>query len=183
LGDMSGYIQTNLMSMTDGHLFFDSDLFNQGRRPPINPFLSVTRVGLQAQSPLVRDLSRQVNSFLVKQEKLRQFMHFGAELSEEVRKEIDLGDRLTAFFDQPSTKVVPISISILVVAGLWAGWWRDLDIEGMKKELISLASTYKTTPEYKASIDKLIVESKSFSELVDQIKNNPSLVNRVAQNE
>ena len=64
-GDLSGYIQTNLMSMTDGHIYFDTDFYNQGRRPAINPFLSVTRVGFQAQTPLVRDLSRTLSSYMV----------------------------------------------------------------------------------------------------------------------
>lgn len=178
MGDLSGYIQTNLMAMTDGHLFFDSDLFNQGRRPPINPFLSVTRVGLQAQSPLVRDLSRQVNSFMVKQERLRQFMHFGAELSEEVKKDLDLGDRLLTFFDQPSTKIVPMPVSIIVVAALWAGWWRDITVPDMKLELIKLAQTYMTTPEYKQEVDALIANNKSFTDLVNQIKETPGLISQ-----
>src|SRR5258708_9528101 len=51
LGDLSGYIQTNLIAMTDGHIFFDTDLFDQGRRPAVSPLLSVTRVGEQAQTP------------------------------------------------------------------------------------------------------------------------------------
>jgi F-type H+/Na+-transporting ATPase subunit alpha len=63
LSDISGYIQTNLMSMTDGHIFFDSEFFNQGKRPAINPFVSVTRVGHQTQSPLTRSMSREISGF------------------------------------------------------------------------------------------------------------------------
>src|SRR4030042_876615 len=65
LGDLSGYIQTNLMSMTEGHIFFDIDLISQGKRPAVNPFLSVTRVGHQTQTPLQRDVSREISVFLV----------------------------------------------------------------------------------------------------------------------
>ena len=63
-GDLSGYIQTNLMSMTDGHLYFDSDMFTKGQRPAINPFLSVTRVGRQTQTPVQRQINREVLNFL-----------------------------------------------------------------------------------------------------------------------
>lgn len=97
LGDFSGYIQTNLMSMTDGHIFFDSELSSLGRRPAINPFLSVTRVGQQAQSSLVRDLSRELSSFLINIERLRSFEHFGAELSEDIIQKLNLGDRILNF--------------------------------------------------------------------------------------
>ena len=75
LGDLSGYIQTNLMSMTDGHIFFDIDLYNQGRRPAVNPFLSVTRSGHQVQTFLQQDLGRKLTSFLVEYEKMKEFMH------------------------------------------------------------------------------------------------------------
>ena len=79
-GDMTGYIQTNLMSMTDGHIFFDSDLYFAGRRPAINPFVSVTRVGYQTQSHLRRELGREVVKRLNDFEKTQSFVRFGAEL-------------------------------------------------------------------------------------------------------
>ncbi len=178
LSDLSGYIQTNLMAMTDGHLFFDSDFFNQGRRPALNPFLSVTRVGLQAQTPLIRDLSRQLNGFMVKQERLRQFMHFGAELSEAIKRDLDLGDRLTAFFDQSSTTIIPMSVAVLVVGCLWASLWRDITVQEMKAEIAKVMEAYQTREEYQKKIDQVIADAAGFSVFVEAIKNNPSLISR-----
>src|SRR3989344_6195922 len=75
-GDFSGYIQTNIMSMTDGHIYFDNNLFTEGRRPAVNPFLSVTRVGRQTQTELERTISRELISFLTLREKIENFAHF-----------------------------------------------------------------------------------------------------------
>src|SRR3989338_6425039 len=97
LGDLSGYIQTNLMSMTDGHIFFDIDLYSQGKRPAVNPFLSVTRVGHQTQTPLQRDVSRELSSFLVSYERMKQFMHFGAEVGEAAKNVLNLGEQVDVF--------------------------------------------------------------------------------------
>src|SRR3989344_3908230 len=125
LGDLSGYIQTNLMSMTDGHIFFDIDLYNQGRRPAVNPFLSVTRVGLQAQSPIVRDLNRQISSYLVHVESLKDYMHFGAEVSEQLKKDVELGRRVMRFFNQDHHETFPLNLSVFLLALIWAGYAKD----------------------------------------------------------
>lgn len=176
LSDISGFIQTNLMAMTDGHIYFDIDLFNQGRRPPVNPFLSVTRVGRQAQTPLLRDLSRQLTSFLLHLEDLRQFMHFGAELSEKTRRELALGERLTAFFDQSSETIVPMSINVILLACLWGGFWRDEEVGEMKRDAELIAANYQKDAKYKTKIDNLLLNIKTFAELVDFVKQDESVV-------
>lgn len=175
-GDLSGYIQTNLMSMTDGHIYFDTDFFNQGRRPAINPFLSVTRVGFQAQTPLVRDLSRVLSSFMVEIEKLRDFLHFGAELSEEIKSKLDLGDRILAFFDQPKGLGMPINVSIFSIANIWAGNMRTIEIEKMKDMITATNEKYHKDPKYKASIDAAIAKYSKFSDFVDSVKKGEGVV-------
>lgn len=176
LGDMSGYIQTNLMSMTDGHIFFDSEYANLGRRPAINPFISVTRVGQQAQSVLLRDLSRNLSRFLVKIERLRTFMHFGAELSEEIRQSLALGDRLALFFDQPQGEIVPINVSILLIALLWAGYWKDGEAGKMRSEMNSTVGLYWQNKAYKDKVDTLIASARSFKDLVDSVRDRRDLI-------
>lgn len=178
LGDFSGYIQTNLMAMTDGHIFFDSDLYNQGRRPAINPFLSVTRVGHQAQSPLLKDLSRQLSSFLVELEKLREFMHFGAELSEAIRRKLALGDRILLFFGQSSdSTTMPVNVSTILLAYLWAGMWSQHDgpimIEAMKK----FNGKYLADPAFRKQIDALVAASVKFDDLVNAVRDKGALLN------
>lgn len=176
LSDISGFIQTNLMAMTDGHIYFDIDLFNQGRRPPVNPFLSVTRVGRQAQTPLLRDLSRQLTSFLLHLEDLRQFMHFGAELSEKTRRELALGERLTAFFDQSTETIVPMSINVILLACLWGGYWKDVEVSQMKRDSELIIADYQKDEKYKTKIDNLLLNIKTFAELVDFVKQDETVV-------
>ncbi len=170
LGDLSGYIQTNLMAMTDGHIFFDTDLANLGRRPAVNPFLSVTRVGYQAQSPLVRDLSRELNSFLIKIDNLRQLMHFGAELNETIRATLDLGDRTFAFFDQATGITTPINVSIIILAALWAGFWKDVDYVRMRVEMVKIAEMYTKDALFKKEIDQRVANVSTLSVLIENLK-------------
>lgn len=176
MGDLAGYIQTNLMAMTDGHIYFDIDLFNQGRQPAVSPFLSVTRVGRSAQTPLARDISRELTSFLVKSEKVKQFMHFGTEVSDKVRRTLDLGEKLVHFFDQGSDVVVPININIMLVVGLWAGVWRSMDKSEMKKQMDGLILAYKQNSAYRKKVDGIVASANKLSQLVDNIKRDSSLL-------
>ncbi len=175
MGDLSGYIQTNLMAMTDGHIFFDIDLYNQGRRPPVNPFLSVTRVGRQTQTLLLRDLSRTLTSFLVHLEDLRQFMHFGAELSEETKRTLALGDRITAFFDQSSERIIPLNANVIIATLLWAGFWNKYPQAELEMELDQIISKYQTDASYKKLVDSLISGKERLSDLVGFIKRDESV--------
>ncbi|KKR85802.1 MAG: ATP synthase subunit alpha [Candidatus Woesebacteria bacterium GW2011_GWB1_41_10] len=99
-GDITGYIQTNLMSMTDGHLYFDSDLFFAGRRPAVNVFLSVTRVGKQTQTPEMRDLGREILLLLKKNEEMSRFLKFGPEVTPQVAEVLKKGKALYEIFNQ-----------------------------------------------------------------------------------
>jgi F-type H+/Na+-transporting ATPase subunit alpha len=176
MGDISGYVQTNLMAMTDGHIYFDIDIFNQGRRPAINPFLSVTRVGRQAQTPLLRDINRQITSFLVYLEKLREFLHFGAELNESTKRTLALGDRITSFFDQINEEIVSQNLSVLVIASLWAGFWKDQALNIVNKEILGITKKYSENDKFRQEVDNIVASSNSFADIVATIKKNPGLV-------
>jgi F-type H+-transporting ATPase subunit alpha len=166
LGDLSGYIQTNLMAMTDGHIFFDIDLYNAGKRPAVNPFLSVTRVGHQTQSILLRDVSRELSSFLVSYERMKQFLHFGAEIGKNARDTLALGERVDSFFNQGATSVMPLNVNVVILAGLWAGIWSETKIDQLKKEFEQLILNYSTNDTFKKELDQLILANNSFSNLV-----------------
>ena len=170
LGDISGYIQTNLMSMTDGHLYFDSDLFDKGRRPAVNPLLSVTRVGLQTHSPLLRDLARVLTSFLVYVEKMSKYVHFGSELGDEARANLDLGEKVQAFMQQGQNTIMSINIMVGMIGGLWAGHFRGVDDEVMQSQMLELSKKYETDAAYKAKIDKLVSDHDNFKDLVTSLK-------------
>lgn len=175
MGDLSGFIQTNLMAMTDGHIYFDIDRFNAGRRPPINPFLSVTRVGRQAQTPLLRDASRELTSFLVHLEDLKQFMHFGAELGEKTKKDLALGERLTALLDQATNIAIPRNINVILLALLWAGFWSANTAQEVRKDYQKFFDTYQKDAKYKVKVDNLVNNMNKFSELVDFVKSEESI--------
>ena len=176
LGDLSGYIQTNLMSMTDGHIFFDIDLYSQGKRPAVNPFLSVTRVGHQTQTPLQRDVSRELSSFLVSYERMKQFMHFGAEVGETAKNILSLGSRIDLFFNQSGAKTIEINSSILIMAGLWAGIWSETKLEDLKGEIEQITLSYATDDNFKKSVDALIEKSKTFSEIITTLRRDSQII-------
>lgn len=176
LGDLSGYIQTNLMSMTDGHIFFDIDLYNQGRRPAVNPFLSVTRVGHRAQTPLQRDISHEVSSFLVVHERMRQYMHFGAEVSENVQKILALGEKLIAFFNQPADTIMSANLNTLLLAGLWVGVWKEVGIDIMKREMEQITLSYGIDDAFRKKVDELAISFSKFGDLVNSLRHNDEII-------
>ncbi len=171
-GDLSGYIQTNIMSMTDGHLYFDSDLFAKGRRPAINPFLSVTRVGRQTQSALKRGINREILSFLTISEKMQNFSHFGAELSESSKATLAIGEKVIKFLNQGPSTIMPINLQIILFCMFWNNILQQKDIELTGEDVDKMIKTYKTKPDVKKAIDKIIEDTKTFNDLLGIIKKN-----------
>lgn len=169
-GDMSGYIQTNIMSMTDGHIYFDSDLFTEGRRPAINPFLSVTRVGRQTQTNIKREINRELNSFLTLFQKLQSFIHFGAELSDSARLTLSTGEKILSFFDQTTYGMLSPTLQMFLFCMLWAGVWQETMADAMKKEMETIILSYKSNERVKSFIDKTVESSTSFNNLLDVLK-------------
>lgn len=133
-GDMTGYIQTNLMSMTDGHIFFDSDLYFSGQRPAINPFVSVTRVGYQTQSHIRRMLGREIVKRLNDYEKTQSFVRFGAELGEAARQVLTMGEHLLRLFKQPTQLTVAADIQIVAAAMVLSSLWDGSEVEAIQEK-------------------------------------------------
>lgn len=161
-GDLTGYIQTNLMSMTDGHVYFDADLFAAGRRPAINPFVSVTRVGHQTQSKLVREISQMTIEALADYDKTQAFVRFGAELSDNSRQILALGERLLKFFDQPADLIVPVNIQIVMWAMLWQGLGNEIKIE-------KVCEKYAIDTAFRTQINNLLINSDGTKSLFSNL--------------
>lgn len=170
LGDLSGYIQTNLMSMTDGHIYFDIDRYNQGIRPSVNPFLSVTRVGLQAQTSLVKDTSRQIGSFLVKLESMKDLLHFGAEAGEQIKATIALGEKIMAIFQQDTKETYPINLTLYLIALTWSGIWKDIPVHEVEQKFVELTTNYSKDKNFEAQVNKIVSESNTFKDLTTKVK-------------
>ncbi|HSX40744.1 MAG TPA: hypothetical protein VLF68_03960, partial [Candidatus Saccharimonadales bacterium] len=168
-GDLAGYIQTNLMSITDGHIYFDVDLFVNGKRPAINPFLSVTRVGRNTQTSLKRTLNREILSFLTLYEKVKTFVHFGTELNESVKATLSTGERIYAFFDQAPHSVTPLSMQLLLFAMLWGNMWNSKTVLEMKKDMDKLVDLYQKNQAFQKQVDTMLAGANTFNELLNTI--------------
>ncbi len=152
-GDLSDYISTNIMSMTDGHIFYDSDLYFRGRRPSINTFLSVTRVGRQTQTALQVDANRLLTELLTNYEKTQGFQKFGAELGENSRQILAVGEKILAFFDQPIKVVVPENLQLVLLGLLISGMWQGKKINEWVEKYISDNDLRKIVDETVANCD------------------------------
>lgn len=167
-GDITGYITTNLMGMTDGHIFFDSNAYYRGRRPAVNVSLSVTRVGRQAQVKVMRDINRELTAFLALYEKMQSFSHFGAELTESVKLILKVGDRIYKFFDQHYNQIVPPAVQLILFSMLWLKFLEEESDLEIKVYRDSLIKAYLTTESVKKLFDQ-IVDTQSFNALLSNV--------------
>jgi F-type H+-transporting ATPase subunit alpha len=116
-GDVSAYIPTNVISITDGQIYLETDLFYQGVRPAISVGLSVSRVGSAAQPKAMKQVAGQLKGDLAQFRELAAFAQFGSELDAATQAKIDRGKRITEMFKQTQYNPIPVEIQ---VAGLWA---------------------------------------------------------------
>ncbi len=168
--DLTGYIQTNLMSMTDGHIFFDTDLFDKGHRPAVNPFLSVTRVGRQTQDKLRQDINREVTTLLALYQKSEGYSHFGAGLSEGMKLTLATGQSVWTFFNHGVETNIPLPAQVILFSFLWVGFWKTRGDDKMKEDVKKLAQSYKTDKKAQEYFDKLLDGPKSFNDLLAVIQ-------------
>lgn len=174
-GDLSGYIQTNLMSMTDGHIYFDIDLYVKGRRPAINTFVSVTRVGRQTQTELDRSVNRELNSFLTLYDKMQNFVHFGAELTTSVKETMRQGERVLDFFTVTSEQAIPHDLQLIMFSLLWQGSWQERTLSQMRSDIEALRKRYETDQPFRQHIAGLINRNKSFNTLLSDVRQQTNL--------
>lgn len=168
-GDISGYIQTNLMSMTDGHIFFDGDLFDEGRRPSVNYSLSVTRVGRQTQSKVRSGISRELSNFLSLYQKTQSFVHFGAELSSGSRATLKMGDKLIDFFNQDSSEILHLNLQIMLFCLIWVGLWNNEAVEDARVEWSKIIKAYKSNEKVRKEFAKYVSEASEFNALLGRV--------------
>src|SRR5512140_2676982 len=116
-GDVSAFVPTNVISITDGQIFLETSLFNAGIRPAINAGISVSRVGGAAQTKLIKALSGGIRTDLAQYRELAAFAQFASDLDEATRKQLDRGARVTELLKQPQYSPLPIS---LMAASLFA---------------------------------------------------------------
>ncbi len=114
-GDISAYIPTNVISITDGQIYLESELFFSGQRPAINVGLSVSRVGGAAQTAAMKQVAGPLRIHLAQYRELAAFSQFGSELDEETRRELRRGERLSEILKQPQYQPVPMEEQVVLL--------------------------------------------------------------------
>lgn len=137
-GDFTGYVSTNVMGITDGHIYLDSNIYYQGMRPAVNIPLSVTRVGRQTLDKLSREVNKNLTAFLTNYDKLQNLAHFGQELTEDVKRNLRLGELVYKFFNQSYHETVPVPIQLILLSLILQNVIENKDmLDRVKKGLIN----------------------------------------------
>ncbi len=126
--DVSAYIPTNVISITDGQIFLEADLFNKGLRPAINAGISVSRVGSAAQTKAMKKVSGKIRLELAQFRDLEAFMQFSQDLDPETKKHIDFGERLTAILKQKNGAPMPFEKQAVVIYAAINGYFAPVAV-------------------------------------------------------
>ncbi|MCK9515279.1 MAG: F0F1 ATP synthase subunit alpha [Ottowia sp.] len=128
-GDVSAFVPTNVISITDGQIFLETDLFNAGIRPAINAGISVSRVGGAAQTNWIKSLSGGIRTDLAQYRELAAFAQFASDLDEATRRQLDRGARVTELLKQPQYSPLPISLMGASLFAVNNGYLDDVEIK------------------------------------------------------
>lgn len=180
-GDISAYIPTNVISITDGQIFLESELFMSGIRPAINPGLSVSRVGGKAQIKAMKKLSGPLKLLYSQFTELKAFTQFGTDLDEATKRQIDQGERIVEVLKQQNNSPIDVACQVILVYAVVNHLLKDIelkDVADFKNGLIEYATINKTellnqiktdgiTDDVANNIEKTISEYKNMF-LVDK---------------
>jgi F-type H+-transporting ATPase subunit alpha len=128
-GDVSAYIPTNVISITDGQIFLETDLFYQGVRPAISVGISVSRVGSAAQLKAMKQVAGQLKGDLAQFRELAAFAQFGSELDAATQAKIDRGKRIVELFKQPQYRPIPVDVQVAVIWAVQNGYVDKVDVD------------------------------------------------------
>jgi len=131
-GDVSAYIPTNVISITDGQIYLETDLFYQGTRPAISVGLSVSRVGSAAQLKSMKQVAGRLKGDLAQFRELAAFAQFGSELDPATQAKIDRGKRIIELFNQPQHDPIPVEVQIAVLWVVQNGYLDDVPVDRVK---------------------------------------------------
>jgi F-type H+-transporting ATPase subunit alpha len=146
-GDVSAYIPTNVISITDGQIYLESDLFYQGVRPAINVGLSVSRVGSEAQLKAMKQVAGQLKGDLAQFRELAAFAQFGSDLDAKTQAQIDRGKRIVELFKQPQYNPIPVEVQVAVIWAVQNGYVDQVPVERVKEfqtKLLDFLTTRKS---------------------------------------
>lgn len=163
-GDISAYIPTNVISITDGQIFLESELFFSGQRPAVNSGLSVSRVGGAAQIKAMKKVSGGLKLELAQYRELAAFAQFGSELDKETQDRLSHGERIMEILKQPQYSPMPVEKQIMILYAVTNKYISDVPLERIKdfeKEFLNfMDGTYP-------QVGKKIIETKELTEEIE----------------
>lgn len=160
-GDVSAYIPTNVISITDGQIYLETELFHAGFRPAVNAGLSVSRVGGAAQIPAMKKIAGPIRVELAQYRELAAFSQFGSELDADTREKLAQGQRIKEVLKQPQHAPMPVEYQVIIIFAATRKLLLDIEAEQILRFEAVLFEYIKTKhPE----IPEQIVSSKSISE-------------------
>ena len=163
-GDVSAFVPTNVISITDGQIYLESDLFNANIRPAINAGLSVSRVGGAAQTPIVKKLGGGIRLALAQYRELAAFSQFASDLDEATRKQLERGQRVTEIMKQPQYEPLSVAEMSFALYAANEGYLDSLEIN----QVVGFEQAMRA---YLRS---------NYADLISQINENPEYTDEVA---
>ena len=167
-GDVSAYIPTNVISITDGQIYLETEMFNSGFRPAVNAGLSVSRVGGAAQIKAMKKISAPIRVEPAQYRELASFAQFGSELDADTKEKLAQGERIKEILKQPQYKPMPVQYQVIIIYVATNKYLLDVDtadITRFESELFEFLDT--KYPE----IPKAIAEEKQISDATDELLN------------
>ena len=167
-GDVSAYIPTNVISITDGQIYLETEMFNSGFRPAVNAVLSVSRVGGAAQIGAMKKLASPIRVELAQYRELAAFSQFGSELDEDTRNQLAQGERIKEILKQPQYKPMPVEKQVVIIYAATRKYLLDIEVDRILKFESGLFEYIST--KYPEIFDKIREEKKLSDELEDALK-------------
>ena len=150
-GDVSAYIPTNVISITDGQIFLETELFNAGIRPAVNPGISVSRVGGNAQIKAMKKVAGTLKLAYSQYRELQAFSQFGSDLDADTKKRLAQGERIVEVLKQPQNSPIPVEKQVIIIYAVVSGALLDIPVDKIgefEKELFEfMDGVYGDVPE------------------------------------
>jgi F-type H+-transporting ATPase subunit alpha len=164
-GDVSAYIPTNVISITDGQIYLETDLFYQGVRPAISVGISVSRVGSAAQIKAIKQVAGSTKLDLAQFRDLQAFAQFGSDVDAGTRKKLERGGRIVELFKQAQYNPFAVEVEVVILFAMQKGYFDDVPVEKVKDCQAKLVEYFQTRKEEilatilnKMAIDKELEE-------------------------
>lgn len=163
-GDVSAFVPTNVISITDGQIFLETDLFNSGLRPAVNPGISVSRVGGAAQTKIMKKLSGGIRTALAQYRELAAFSQFASDLDDATRAQLEHGERVTELMKQKQYAPMSVAAQSVVIFAAEKGYLKGIELNKignfeaallsyMNTEYAALMATIDETGDYNGDIE------------------------------